>query len=97
MVMQWCMNFGQFADNMWLVIILDNIGRSEYASSRAVQVSDKSFSGDDMIMNKIPMLLDLTINKKMFETLSSIKYYIIWRTLNLKVLWNLWCQQFKKS
>ena len=40
-------------------------------------MSDKSFSGDDMIMNKIPMLLDLTINKKMFETLSSIKYYII--------------------
>jgi hypothetical protein len=28
---------------------LDNIGRSEYASSRAVQVSHKSFSGDDKI------------------------------------------------
>ena len=31
------------------MIILDNIGRSEYASSRAVQVSDKCFSCDDMI------------------------------------------------
>ena len=37
--------FGQFAD----MVTGDNIGRSEYASSRVVQVSDKSFSGNDMI------------------------------------------------
>jgi hypothetical protein len=36
-------------DNRSLVIILDNIERSECASSRAVQVSDKRFSSDDMI------------------------------------------------
>jgi hypothetical protein len=28
---------------------LDNIGRSEYASIRAIQLSDKSFSRDDVI------------------------------------------------
>ena len=54
------MNFGQ------LLIM----GRSEYASNRAVHVSDKRFTGDDeFIINKIPMLLDLTINEKNFKTI----------------------------
>jgi hypothetical protein len=53
------------------VIILDNIGRSENASVRAVQLSDKSFSGDNIqvidwiIINSDPV--DLTINKKCLE------------------------------
>ena len=72
------MNFGQ------LLIM----GRSEYASNRAVHVSDKRFSGDDeFIINKIPMLLDLTINEKNLK-LSSIKYYI--KSAYLR------CQQFRK-
>jgi hypothetical protein len=74
------------------VIILDNIGRSEYASIRAVQlsISGKSFSGDDIIdwMSSlyIPMLLDLTI-KKMFKNL----------VLNIILMKNFEFKGFMKS
>jgi hypothetical protein len=61
-----------------MVIILDNIGRSEYSSdhgSTLLQLlSDKSFSGDGitdwMSSLQAPICyVDLTINKKMFKNL----------------------------